>query len=85
MENEYRYESYKPCHCGGDCCGDDDTTAETPCWGQVVAVEDMGDDGFIHMCQGHKWTWLHESENEYRAYVAEGEVWPPTKNPNQRT
>jgi hypothetical protein len=71
----FRAPSYRACEgCGADCCHRSQSTAEQPCWGEVIR-EEMGDEE-IHYCKGHEWIWINPPY--YKDYLAEGEEWPLT-------
>jgi hypothetical protein len=69
MEGGHKSPSYKPCYCGEECFMLDENTATDPCWGDVDAVDELGDSVFVHACAGHHELWVDSSvpvERNYR-------------------
>jgi hypothetical protein len=74
----FKSESYRPCIlCKPpvDCVHADDSTAEEPCWGDVMIEVETDEGDRIHACRGHAWIW---SNPFYRDYLPESEkgAWP---------
>jgi hypothetical protein len=72
----HKAESYRPCelcHPPVDCAHAECSTAERPCWGEVMIEFETDEGDGVHACRGHEWIW---SNAFYRDYLAEGDPWP---------
>lgn len=57
MKEIHRSPSYQPCDgCSCNCNYEFSSTPEQPCWGRVLALDEVGGDegGYIHGCEGHE-------------------------------